>query len=313
MLVTCFIALASVQVKAQDPSRISSANVQDESGVESARAAVRSATEWVASGIDSWFGSKPFSDGGKVSDGQIGLSWYGRQDQASDPTVRFNARLRLPNLEAQTYLFTGRDNWQGLITDQPAAFATKQRLSQTDVATDRAVFVGIGRSVGESTDMRLGFKDGLTLFAQGKYRYRWLPTLDDEFEFSETLFLTTADRLGSSTLFSYQYKLSQTLAVRLLNVVTVTQLDPNAEWNGSLGVYRSIGQQRSLSLEILASSKHNAGPALKDYGLQARWEQPVDHDRLVGELIIGRFWPQSEDASARSNAWALGVGIKMNF
>jgi hypothetical protein len=78
-------------------------------------------------------------------------------------------------------------------------------------------------------------------------------------------------------------------------------------------IYRSIGLQRSLSLEILASSKQGPGPFLNDYGLQIRWEQPVDHNRLIGEVIVGRFWPQLEDASVRSSAWALGAGPKMNF
>ncbi len=73
------------------------------------------------------------------------------------------------------------------------------------------------------------------------------------------------------------------------------------------------GQQRLLSLEILASSKQNTGRALTDYGVQVRWEQPVDHDRLIGEIIVGHFWPQSVDASARSTAWALGAGLKMSF
>jgi hypothetical protein len=74
-----------------------------------------------------------------------------------------------------------------------------------------------------------------------------------------------------------------------------------------------MGQRRLLSLEMLASSKQNTGLALTDYGVQVRWEQPVDHDRLIGEIIVGHFWPQSVDAAARSTAWALGAGLKMSF
>lgn len=312
-VVACLCLFAVAPALAEESLPAAAANQGEDSSVEAARVAVRSATEWVASGVDSWFGNKPFSEGGKVSDGQIGLYWYRRQDQAGDPSLRFNARFRLPNLEARTYLFTGRDNWQGLITDQPAAFSTKQRLSQSDAPVDRAIVVGIGRFVGETTDMRIGFKDGLTIFAQGRYRHQWRPTSEDEFEFSETIFLTTADHLGSSSLLSYQHTFSTALAARWLNAVTVSQVDPKVEWNGSLGLYRSIGRQRSLSLEILASSKQDFGPALKDYGLQVRWEQPVHHDRLLGELIVGRFWPQSADGSALPSAWALGAGLKMDF
>ena len=305
--------MATSSAQAQDSSRTVPLDRGNASGVEAARSAVRSAAEWLASGVDSWFGNKPFSEGGKVNDGQIGLNFYSRQDQGGDVSIRFNARFRLPNLEAKTYLFTGRDNWQGLITDKPTAFTTKQQLLQSDTAADRAFVAGIGSSVGDSTDVRIGFKNGLTLFAQGRYRHQWRPTADDEFEFSETFFLTTADRLGSSTTFSYQHQFSPILVARWLNAVTVTQVDPNAEWNGSLGAYRSMGRQRLLSLEILASSKQSTGHGLTDYGVQARWEQPVGHDKLIGELIVGHFWPQSVDAGGRSTAWALGAGLKMSF
>lgn len=313
MAVTCLIAIPSA--RAQEAHVTFPVDHGDNSGpsVDAARVVVRSAAEWLARGVDSWFGNKPFSEGGKVSEGQVGLNLYSRQDQGAAASVRFNARFKLPNLEAKTYLFTGHDNWKELITDKPAAFTTKQQLLHPDNLVDRAFFAGIGRFAGDSTDVRIGFKGGLTPFAQVRYRRQWLPTADDQFEFSETLFLTRADHLGSSTTASYQHQFSPTLVARWLNAVTVTQVDPNAEWSGSLGAYRSMGQQRLLSLEILASSKQNTGLALTDYGVQVRWEQPVDHDRLIGEIIVGHFWPQSVDESARSTAWALGAGLKMSF
>lgn len=308
--VTVLMASASAQ------AQLATADMKDQVGqssVEVARVSVRSAAEWLASGVDSWFGNKPFSDGGKVSDGQLGMYLHSRQDQGGGVSIRFNARFKLPNLESKTYLFTGRDEWRGLITDKPAAFANKQRLLQSDDAADRAFIAGIGSAVGESTDVRLGFRNGLTPFAQVRYRHQWLPSPDDAFELSQTVFVTTADRLGSSSSLSYQHQYSPTMVARWINTMTVTQMDPNAEWNGSLGVYRDMGQHRLLSLEVLASGKQNTGTSLTDYGVQARWEQPVDHDRLTGELIVGYFWPQSVDINHRDTAWALGVGLKMNF
>ena len=48
---------------------------------ESARRSVRAATEWVARGVDSWFGSQPFEDGGQVSNGYISLALLQRQGE----------------------------------------------------------------------------------------------------------------------------------------------------------------------------------------------------------------------------------------
>lgn len=287
--------------------------VDVDASVESAREAARAAALWLASGVDSWFGNKPFSEGGQVSDGEVSVKFYSRQDQKTDYSATFNARFKLPNLEAHTYLFTGRDTTASVVTDRPAVFAAKQRLLQPNSTLDNTFFAGLGRGVGESIDARIGFQGGLKLYAQGRYRKEWRLAADDTVEFSQTVFLTQADRFGSSTVASYQHQFSHTLVGRWLNVVSVTQADPDAEWNTSLGVFKSVGQQRLLSLEILASAKQNTGLRLTDYGLQMRWEQPVLHNNLMGEIVLGHFWPQSLVAGDRSTAWAVGTGVKMKF
>jgi hypothetical protein len=311
LVVFCF---AAGSVAAQESVELPQADKEVDLGptVESARVQVRSVAEWLASGVDSWFGNKPFSEGGQVSDGQLGVNLYSRQDQGTNASVRFNARFKLPNVESHTYLFTGRDNSAGLISDKPAAFDTKQQLLQSSTQ-DQAFFAGLGRMVSDSVDARVGFQGGLNLFAQGRFRRLWTPTSDDEFEFSQTFFATIKDRLGSSTTFSIQHRHSSDWVGRWLNAVTVTQADTDAEWNSSLGAYRSMGQQRLLSLEILASAKQNTGLPLTDYGVQIRWEQPVLQDRLIGEIVLGHFWPQSLLADQRSTAWAVGTGLKMRF
>ncbi len=308
-------ACAAPCVLAQDSPQPTPAGapVDVEATVEATREAARSAALWLASGVDSWFGNKPFSEGGEVKDGQLNLRFYSRQDQKADYSVTFNARFKLPNLESRTYLFTGRDNAAAVVTDRPSTFATRQRLLQPESTQDTAFFAGLGRTLGDSVDARIGFQGGLKLYAQGRFRKEWRTSADDTAEFSQTVFVTAQDRLGSSTVASLQHQFSPTLVGRWLNVVDVTQVDPNVEWNGSLGVFKSLGQQRLLSLELLASAKQNTGLSLTDYGLQMRWEQPVLHNRLTGELIFGHFWPQSLVPGDRSTAWALGTGVKMKF
>lgn len=287
--------------------------VDVDASVESAREAARNAAVWLASGVDSWFGNKPFTEGGEVSDGEVAVRFYSRQDQKTDYSFTFNARFKLPNLEEKTYLFTGRDNTAGVASDRPAVFAAKQRLLQPNSTQDNTFFAGLGRALDDSVDARIGFQGGLKLYAQVRYRKEWKLAEKDSIEFSQTVFATQADRLGSSTVASYQHQFSPTLVGRWLNVVGVTQNDTDAEWNSSWGVFKSLGDQRLLSLELLASAKQNTGLSLTDYGLQMRWEQPVLRNRLIGEIVFGHFWPQSLDPDARSTAWAVGTGVKMRF
>jgi hypothetical protein len=315
-VVVAFACLTTASdVAAQESSVLPPApeKVNVDATVESARDTARNTALWLASGVDSWFGNKPFSEGGQVSDGEVNAKFYSRQDQKTDYAFTFNARFKLPNLESRTYLFTGRDTTAGVVSDRPAVFAEKQRLLQPNSTLDSTFFAGFGRALGDSFDARIGFQGGLKLYAQGRYRKEWRPAADEAVEFSQTVFVTKADGLGSSTVVSYQHLLSPTLVARWLNVIDVTQTDTNAEWNTSLGVFKSMGQQRLLSLELLASAKQNTGLPLSDYGLQLRWEQPVVHNRLIGEIVLGHFWPQSPVPTAPSTAWAVGMGLKMKF
>lgn len=279
---------------------------------ESARRSIRSAAVWLASGVDSWFGDKPFDEGGRVTDGRFSVSVLQRQDEGVNFKLRFSASFRLPNLEERTYLFIGRDDPRDLITDKPAAFSRQQRLL-TETAADTTFFAGLGRTLGDRIDFRLGFRGGLKPYAQGRYRRPWRLGPADDIEFRETLFWSVDDQFGSTTALSYEHAFSPTLTGRWLSAATVTQADGKFEWHSSLGAYRSLGSQRLLSLELLATGKQGSGVLLTDYGVQTRWEQPVHKDWLLGEFIVGHFWPRANAMSPRGRAWAVGAGLKMNF
>ena len=92
------------------------------------RESVRATVEWAARGIDSWFGDKPFREGGSVTDGEFSVGGLRRQDRGFGTQVRLNARLRLPNVERRAYLFIGRENEREAITDTPSALSRQQRL-----------------------------------------------------------------------------------------------------------------------------------------------------------------------------------------
>lgn len=280
--------------------------------IDATRRSVRSSAEWLARGVDSWFGDKPFSEGGKVSEGQLSVSLLKRQDERTDVDVRFNARFRLPNLEERTYLFIGRDNRRDVVTDKPGAFSRQERLLPAGTE-DRSFFAGVGRTLSEVLDFRLGVRGGLKPYAQARYRRPWQLSPSDLLEFRQTLFWTIDDHLGSTTALSYEHALSSTLAARWLSSATITQESRKFEWASNLGAYKSLGEQRLLSLEALFSGKQGSGVGVSDYGLQTKWEQPVHQDWLLGGIVVGHFWPRKDATLERGRAWALGGSLKMKF
>ena len=311
LIVWCGACTCNPALAADEPSPTPPPQDVDQV-LESARQSVRSTSEWLARGVDSWFGDKPFSDGGKVSDGRLSMYLLTRQHQSPDFAVRFNARFRLPNVESRAYLFFGRDDQRDVVTDTPDSFSRQQRLQPENTA-DNSFFGGIGLPLHDNVQFRLGLRGGLKPYAQARYGQRWRIGAADLVDFRETLFWSLADHVGSTTALSYEHAYSSTLAVRWLGSTTITQVSKHFDWSSSIGAYKSFGDSRLLSLEALVSGTRSAGIGVSDFGLQTKWSQPVHKDWLIGEVLVGHFWPRQDALSPRLRAWALGLGVKMLF
>jgi hypothetical protein len=287
---------------------------EPESGgvMERTRESVRSTAEWLARGVDSWFGDIPFEKGGRVTDGVLSLDLLKREREGSGAAVRFNARFRLPNVERSAYAFVGRDNQREVVADIPGALTRQQRLLE-DRPEDRSFFAGLGVPLSDVFDFRLGVRGGLKPYTQARYRRPWQLNERDLVEVRETVFWALDDHFGSTTALSFEHAISSTLAVRWLNAATITQKSKNYDWSTELGTYQYFGAHRQLALEALVSGSEGTGVAVSDYGVQTRWEQPVYRDWLLGEFIVGYFWPRKDAASERETSWALGVNMKMRF
>ncbi|MDP3612976.1 MAG: hypothetical protein Q8R98_14055, partial [Rubrivivax sp.] len=174
-------------------------------------------------------------------------------------------------------------------------------------------FVGLGRAIDDVFDFRIGVRGAFKPYVQARGRLAWNLSPDDRLDLSQTVFWTVDDRVGSTTVLSYQHTLSPVLALRWLSSATVTQELPKFVWASSVGTYRSFGQDRLLSLEALINGQQGSGVGALDYGLQARWEQPVHHDWLLAGVVIGHFWPRPLAQEPRRSAWSVGANVKIRF
>jgi hypothetical protein len=279
---------------------------------ESARATVRETTIWLARGVDSWFGDRPFEDGGSVSNGQLEVGLLKRESNGLDGDIRLNARFRLPNIDRLGYLFVGRDNERELITDRPGAL-TRQDQLQASSAQDKKFFFGLGKALDDMFDVRLGLRGAFKPYAQARWRGQWQLSERNRLEARQTFFWTVDDRAGSTTAVSLEHALNPSLALRWLGATTITQELPKFAWGSSVGAYQSFGAHRQLSLEALVNGQQSSGVAALDYGLQARWEQPLHEDWLLGGIVVGHFWPRPLPQAPRAGSWALGLNAKLRF
>ncbi len=304
------LALPSASLAAEESTESESAVVEV---ATSARESLRATTEWLARGVDSWFGDRPFEDGGSVRNGRFDLRLLLRERKAPDLGVRFNASFRLPNIENRSaLLFLGRDNPREVVSDQPDALSREQHLQRGN-ARDDAFFAGLGVQGGGGFDFRLGLRGGPKPYAQIRYRHEWQLGPDDALDFRETVFWTRDDRVGSTTALSYEHDFSPTLVGRWLNAATITQRSERFEWSSNLGLYRFFGDQRLLSTEAIFRGREGGGVNIEEYGVQFSWEQPLHDDWLLGEVSVGHFREREVATEPRRGLWALGLNLKIRF
>lgn len=288
------------------------AGAQAHGWLDQGRVAVQRTTEWVARGVDGWFGDRPFEDGGQVS-GSVRLRSLWRQDGANRLGLTFRARLEMPNLKERSYLFLGQDNERDLITNQPEQFTREQQLLPERRREDQTLFAGLGYALREHIDLRLGVRGGYKVYAQARYRKRWQVTLQDRFDLRETVFWTGSERFGSTTAFDYEHARSPGFALRWRNAATISQRSDGLEWSSSVGAFRAVGPLRQVGVEVLINGATADKVGVREYGVRATWRQAVYRDWLMGELIVGHFWPRDDDDPVRRRSWAVGGSFEMLF
>ena len=280
--------------------------------IEDARATTRNWSESLARNVDSWFGNAPSEDNAKVTQGQLSLGVFHRQDEGTDVTLRFSARFRLPNFERSAYLFVGRDNPRDAIRDTPALSGLQQQ-GLASKPGDRSFLGGLGGTLGDDFSFRVGVGARLQPFAQLRWDRPWLLSPGQVLALRETLFWSRSERFGATTALTYDLELQRPWSLRWQGAATITHETRNVEWSGTLGAYRDFGQQKLLSLELPFSGTGTRGTGVgrSDRGVLGKWQQPIYKDWLLGELAVGYFWLRPDSLSSRGRAWALGYNLRM--
>lgn len=281
--------------------------------VDTTRRQVRSFAHWLGEGVNSWFGDKPFSDGGKVSHGRLSMRMRWQEDEGSSTSVRFNARFSLPNLKDRAYIFFGQENERELVSDQPEAFTREQQLLSESRRSDQTGFLGLGFRLRDYVDLRAGVRGGIKPYAQARYRRDWMLSESNRAELRETIFWRVSDGFGSTTSINLEHAYSSSLSFKWQNAATITKETDGFAWSSSVGLFKAFGDIRTLSIEALASGETGADADVGEYGIRLKWQQPVYREWLLAELIVGHFWPRDDEDPERRRAWAAGAGLEMRF
>lgn len=312
LLLVLIVPVASAAEPGLSPNPVSPEAAQEEGILDTTRSHVRGFSLWLGESVNDWFGDRPFEDGGKVTNGRLGLRNLWRQDEGWDTNVRFRARFDLPNLRDKAYVFIGRQNERELLTDQSEAFTREQLLLEERRKEDQTGFAGLGVALRKNLDFRVGVRGGLKFYTQARYRKQWALSEQDRIEFRETIFWNNKDKFGSTTALDYEHAFTPKLSLHWQNATTISEKTDDFAWGSSLGLFRRYGDDRMLSGEMVVTGETGAKENIDEYGVRMKWTQPVYRDWLIGEFIVGHYWPQREDRE-RDRSWAAGVNLEMRF
>lgn len=281
--------------------------------IDDGRESLRRFTEGIGRSIDGWFGDIPFDQGGRLVNGRLGLNMLWRRDDGFQAGLRFRGKFDLPNLKQKTYLYFGQDNERELVTDQPEAFTRQQRLLTEDRREDQTFFAGLGYALRDNLDLRGGIRGGLKPYVQARYSEEWGLTSADALEFRETLFWESSEGVGLTTALNYTHDFSRTLELRWRNAATLSQSTEALAWSSGLGLFVNLGGPRQLAFEALVNGETGSPVRVAEYGLRTTYRQAIYRDWLLGELILGHFWPKEDRDSERERTWAVGAGVEVLF
>ena len=280
--------------------------------VDTTRRGVRRFALWLGEEVNDWFGDKPFSEGGKVSHGRLSVRLRWQENEGTDTTVRFRARFNLPNLRDKAYIFFGQENENELIANQPESFTREQLLSESR-RSDQTGFLGLGVNLRDYVDFRVGVRGGLKPYTQVRYRRDWMLSARNRAEFGETLFWRSSDGFGSTTWLELEHAYTPSLSFKWQNAATITRETNDFAWSSSVGVFKTFGDNKLLSLEALINGETGSKDDVREYGARLKWTQPVYRDWLLADFILGHFWPSGKEDPEREPNWAASAGLVMHF
>ncbi|MGM0552835.1 MAG: hypothetical protein ACQETK_03350 [Pseudomonadota bacterium] len=304
LLLCTALAHASDETEAEEPRQ---------QWLHETREGTRDLTYWLVRNVDGWFGDKPFDDSGGHAGGRVELGGLHREDKGFKSSARFRLDVTMPNVDERIYLFVGRGAEDELVQDQPDTFSRAQLLLPEDRDEDQTWFGGLGYHLREHVDLRLGIRGGYKPYAQARYRRVFWPTDATTLDFRETLFVATGDGIGATTSLDLAHALTERRAFRWRSSATVSTETRGADWSTALGVFHRLGPEQEISLEVLANGETARPVKVREYGLRGAYRQPVYRDWIIGEVILGHFWPRGDHDPDRREAWALGLGLEMIF
>lgn len=236
---------------------------------------------------------------------------------------RFDINFPLPNFERKTNIFLGRADEDDYISD--AEYGPGDEIGTIGTQTGEDWLAGLGytgmRTARSRLDYRLGVKVSSNPYLFGQARYRFLHQVSENraWQVNETLFYRTDDDgFGSTTSFTYDWRLRRELLGRSSATATVSQDTDGVKWKYQAILYQNLGgwrgRESAMAYKYLINGETHAIASVEEYGFLATYRQQFYRPWLFAETTLGYSWVRNEDTGyERTGAVNVGILVDIRF
>jgi hypothetical protein len=313
--------LEAVPVEPKDPTTAAAELCRDKLGdpnwLSQVRAGLYRTMCSSAAWFDGFFGNARFDDEYEAMHGSVAVGAGWDEHDHWDPSVRFRARVRLPQLSERFDAFVGKVDPEEYVTELRDDFDTLPR--QFARAQDDAVLFGLGYGKpgrrGGHFDAGVGAKLGWPLepYAKGTYRYA-RPFLDRNLlRLRETIFWEEQEHFGVTTRVDLERLLAEDYLLRWTSSGTLSEKTEGVRWYSSLTLYHSLGNGRAFAYQGGISGESDREVEIVDYGLRVIFRRRIYREWLFLELRSSITWPRETLLERRESNLGAGAAIELMF
>ncbi len=286
--------------------------------VDAARRGLYQTTCRAALWFDGLFGEERHPAAASNATGRVELSSTYSQYYGARFRGRFNARVRLPNLEKGAEAFFGRDEKKTIVEDREEGFALRSQFLGLE-EQDRWV-AGLGYSLPGTYRQRADFRVGVSgstapeIFVQARNRNNWYMGKRDLWHVRETAFWSNRDGFGATASADFDHLFTRVLLVRWGSIGTFSEATHGMSWRSALVAYQDLHTRRAMAYELFIRGETDAPVGVKEYGSRVVYRQAIFHRPwLFGELIGGYSWPREKIRDLRRGSAVFGFGLELLF
>jgi hypothetical protein len=268
--------------------------------------------------FDSLFGEQSHVAAAKNAYGRLELSAIDSQYWGFKERIRFDVRVRFPNIDERLDAFVGRDNEEEFVEGRSEGFALRSQFRNFE-REDRWVAglgYGLPGSYAKRTDFRIGGKGGREpeVFAQGRHRRNWFLGDRALLHFRQVLFWTNRDDFGATISLDFDRVVTSDLLFRWANIGTWSETTEGLDWRVAGIFYQNLGEQRAIAYEAYARGETDEVVPLREYGLRTIFRKPIrGREWLYGEIILGYGWVRELLTEPREGSYSVGFGVELLF